>query len=70
MRRAKRVQKFLTQPMFTAEFATGIPGKYVPLEKTIADFEKVVNGECDTLPEQAFYMIGTLEEAYTKAKTL
>ena len=70
VRRAKRVQKFLTQPMFTAEFATGMPGKYVPLEKTIADFEKVVSGECDHLPEQAFYMVGTLEEVYEKAKLL
>lgn len=70
VRRAKRIQKFLTQPMFTAEFATGIPGKYVPLSQTVSDFEKLVNGECDHLPEQAFYMIGSLEEAYTKAKSL
>ncbi len=70
VRRAKRIQKFLTQPMFTAEFATGIPGKYVPLSQTVSDFEKLVNGECDHLPEQAFYMIGNLEEAYTKAKSL
>ena len=68
--RAKKIEKFLTQPMFTAEFATSIPGKYVPLSKTVDDFEKLVNGECDDLPEQAFYMIGTLEEAYSKAKTL
>ena len=70
VRRAKRVQKFLTQPMFTATFATGIPGKYVPREKAIEDFEKIINGECDDLPEQAFYMVGTLEEVYEKAKTL
>lgn len=70
VRRAKRVQKFLTQPMFTAEFATGITGKYVPREKAIEDFEKIINGECDDLPEQAFYMVGTLEDAYEKAKTL
>jgi len=70
VRRAKRIQKFLTQPLFTAEFSTGIPGKYVPLQQTIADFEKIVNGECDHLPEQAFYMVGTLQEAYEKAKTL
>lgn len=70
VRRAKRIQKFLTQPLFTAEFSTGIPGKYVPLQQTIADFEKIVNGECDHVPEQAFYMVGTLQEAYEKAKTL
>ena len=70
VRRAKRVQKFLTQPMFTAEFATSMPGRYVPLSQTVDDFEKLVNGECDHLPEQAFYMIGNLEEVYTKAKSL
>ncbi|MGC2310555.1 MAG: F0F1 ATP synthase subunit beta [Candidatus Babeliaceae bacterium] len=70
VKRAKRIQKFLTQPLFTAEFASGIPGKYVPLEKTVADFERIVNGECDHLPEQAFYMVGTLEEVFEKARTL
>lgn len=70
VRRAKRIQKFLTQPMFTAEFATGIPGKYVPLAQTVQDFAKIVHGECDHLPEQAFYMVGTLDEVYEKAKTL
>jgi len=70
VRRAKRIQKFLTQPFFTAEFASGIPGRYVPLAKTIEDFEKIVRGDCDHLPEQAFYMVGTLEEAYQKAKNL
>ena len=70
VRRAKRVQKFLTQPMFTAEFATSIAGKYVPLQQTIEDFEKVVNGECDDLPEQAFYMVGTIDEAIEKAEKL
>lgn len=70
VRRAKRIQKFLTQPLFTAEFSTGMPGRYVPLAQTIDDFEKIVNGECDHLPEQAFYMVGTLQEAYEKAKTL
>ncbi len=68
--RAKRIQKFLTQPLYTAEFATGIPGKYVPKEKTVNDFERIVNGECDELPEQAFYMVGTLEEVFAKAKQL
>lgn len=70
VRRAIRVQKFLTQPMFTAEFATGMQGKYVPLSQTVDDFEKLVNGECDYIPEQAFYMVGSLEEVFAKAKTL
>lgn len=68
--RAKRVQKFLTQPLFTAEFASGMPGRYVTRERTVNDFERLINGECDGLPEQAFYMVGTLEEAFEKAKAL
>jgi len=68
--RAKRVQKFLTQPMFAGEIFTGMPGKYVRREQAVNDFEKIINGECDDLPEQAFYMVGTLEEVYEKAKTL
>lgn len=70
VKRAKRIQKFLTQPLFTAEFASGIPGRYVPLEQTIEDFKRITNGECDHLPEQAFYMVGSLEEAFEKAKKL
>lgn len=70
VKRAKRVQKFLTQPLFTAEFASGIPGRYVSKDKTIDDFEKIMSGACDNLPEQAFYMVGTLEEVYEKAETL
>jgi F-type H+/Na+-transporting ATPase subunit beta len=66
--RAKRIQKFLTQPMFVAEQFTNIPGKYVPREKTVADFEKIVSGQCDQIPEQAFYMVGTLEEVIEKSK--
>lgn len=68
--RAKRLQKFLTQPLFTAEFASGIPGTYVPLATTIADVEKIVNGECDMLPESAFYMVGTLNDVIAKAERL
>jgi F-type H+/Na+-transporting ATPase subunit beta len=68
--RAKRVQKFLTQPLFTAEFASGIPGKYVARERTVNDFERIVKGECDHLPEQAFYMVGNLDEVFEKAKIL
>lgn len=70
VRRAKRIQKFLTQPLFSAEFASGMEGKYVPVEKTISDFERIISGECDNLPEQAFYMVGTLDEVFEKAKSL
>jgi len=68
--RAKRIQKFLTQPLFTAEFASGLAGRYVPKDKAVDDFERIINGEYDDLPEQAFYMVGTLEEAREKARTL
>jgi len=68
--RAKRVQKFLTQPLFTAEFATGLKGRYVSRETAVDDFEKIIDGACDDLPEQAFYMVGTLEEVYEKAAKL
>jgi F-type H+-transporting ATPase subunit beta len=68
--RAKRIQKFLTQPLYTAEFASGIPGRYVPLATTVNDVERIINGEVDDLPEQAVYMIGALDEAFIKAKTL
>lgn len=70
VKRAKRVQKFLTQPLFTAEFATGMPGRYVPREKAIEDFEKILTGAYDHLPEEAFYMVGTLEEIIQKAEKL
>lgn len=70
VKRAIRIQKFLTQPLHSAEFASGIPGRYVPKDKTVSDFERLVNGECDNLPEQAFYMVGTLEEAFSKAEKL
>jgi F-type H+-transporting ATPase subunit beta len=68
--RAKRIQKFLTQPLFTAEQFSGFTGKYVKREQTVEDFAQLVNGECDDLPEQAFYMVGTLAEAREKAKKL
>ena len=70
VKRAKRIQKFFTQPLFSAEFAVGIPGVYVPKERTVSDFERIVSGECDNLPEQAFYMVGTLEEAFAKAEKM
>ena len=68
--RARRIQRFLSQPFFVAEQFTGFPGKYVPLEKTIESFEAVVAGEFDHLPEQAFYMVGDIEEAEAKAREL
>ena len=68
--RAKRIQKFLTQPLFVAETFTNAPGKYVSREQSVEDFEKIVSGECDEMPEQAFYMVGTLKEAIEKAKKI
>ena len=68
--RARKIQRFLSQPFFVAEVFTGAPGKYVNLKDTIAGFKAIVNGEYDHLPEQAFYMVGPIEEAVEKAKTL
>ena len=68
--RARKIQRFLSQPFHVAEVFTGAPGKYVSLKDTIQGFQKIVNGECDELPEQAFYMVGTIEEAFEKAKKL
>lgn len=68
--RARKIQNFLSQPFHVAEVFTGAPGKYVPLKETIRGFKMIVNGECDELPEQAFYMVGTIDEAFEKAKTL
>ena len=68
--RARKIQRFLSQPFTVAEVFTGTPGKYVSLKDTIKGFRMIVNGECDALPEQAFYMVGTIEEAFEKAKTL
>ena len=68
--RARRIQKFLSQPFHVAEQFTGIPGRYVPLETTIESFERMVEGEFDHLPEQAFYMVGGIEEAIEQAKKL
>ncbi|HRN78405.1 MAG TPA: F0F1 ATP synthase subunit beta [Candidatus Dependentiae bacterium] len=70
VKRAKKIQKFLTQPLFTAEFATGIPGKYVSRERAVDDFAKIIAGDYDHLPEDAFYMVGTLEDVIQKAKEL
>jgi len=68
--RARKIQRFLSQPFHVAEVFTGSPGKYVPLKETIRGFNMIVEGECDALPEQAFYMVGTIDEAFAKAKSL
>ena len=66
--RARKIQRFLSQPFHVAEVFTGSPGKYVSLKDTIHGFKMIVNGECDHMPEQAFYMVGTIDEAIEKAK--
>ena len=68
--RARKIQRFLSQPFFAAEVFTGAPGKYVHLSQTIKGFKGILAGNYDTLPEQAFYMVGTIEEAVEKAKHL
>ncbi len=68
--RARKLQKFLSQPFFVAEQFTGLKGKYVPIAETIRGFREIVEGRHDTVPEQAFYMVGTIEEAIEKAKAL
>ena len=68
--RARKIQRFLSQPFSVAEVFTGSPGKYVSLKDTIKGFKMIVSGECDALPEQAFYMVGGIEEAFEKAKTM
>jgi len=70
VQRARKIQRFLSQPFFVAEQFTGIPGKYVPVEETIASFRALAEGDYDHLPEQAFYMVGGIEEAESKAKEL
>lgn len=68
--RARKVQRFFSQPFFVGEQFTGIPGKYVKVEDTIKGFQEIINGNCDDMPEQAFYMVGTIDEAREKAKTM
>jgi F-type H+-transporting ATPase subunit beta len=68
--RARKVEKFFSQPFHVAEVFTGSPGKYVPLKETIRGFRMIVEGEVDHLPEQAFYMVGGIDEAFAKAKEL
>jgi len=68
--RARKIERFLSQPFFVAEVFTGSPGKYVSLKETIQGFNKILGGELDDLPEQAFYLVGDLEEAVAKAANL
>ncbi len=68
--RARKIQRFLSQPFFVAEIFTGAPGKYVPLKETIKGFREILDGKHDDLPEQAFYLVGNIEEALEKAKKL
>lgn len=68
--RARKIQRFLTQPFFVAEAFTGTPGRYVKLEDTVEGFSKIIDGQCDDLPESAFYMVGTIDEAFEKAEKM
>jgi F-type H+-transporting ATPase subunit beta len=68
--RARKIQRFLSQPNFVAEQFTGTPGEYVKLEDTIKGFSEILDGKHDDLPEQAFYMVGTIEQAVEKAKSI
>ena len=68
--RARKVQRFLSQPFFVAQQFTGQPGKYVPLSETIRGFKEILDGKHDDLPESAFYMVGSIDEAVAKGKKL
>jgi F-type H+-transporting ATPase subunit beta len=68
--RARKIERFLSQPFFVAEVFTGSPGKYVTLEESISGFDRILKGELDDLPEQAFYLVGNIEEAIAKAEKL
>ena len=68
--RARKIQRFLSQPFFVAEVFTGSSGKYVSLKDTLSGFKAIADGEMDALPEQAFYMVGSIDEASEKAKSL
>lgn len=68
--RARRLERFMSQPMFVAETFTGIPGKYVPVKETVRGFKEILEGKHDHLPENAFFMVGTIDEAVAKAEAL
>jgi len=68
--RARKIQKFLSQPFDVAKVFTGRDGKYVKIDDTVKGFKKIIDGECDDIPEQAFYMVGGIEDVYEAAKKL
>ncbi len=68
--RARRIQRFLTQPMYTAQAFTGVDGRYVGIADTVRGFKEILDGKHDNLPEQAFYMVGSIEEADEKGKAM
>ena len=68
--RARRIEQFLSQPMFVAEVFTGIPGKFVPVAETVRGFKEILEGKHDALPEEAFRLVGTIDEAVEKARQL
>ena len=68
--RARKIQRFLSQPFHVAEVFTGMPGKFVSLADTIKGFKAIISGECDHLPEMAFFMVGTIEDVYEKATNM
>ena len=68
--RARKIQRFLSQPFFVASQFTGLEGKYVTIDETIRGFKEIAEGKHDGMPEQAFYLVGTIDEAIAKAKTL
>ncbi|MDQ3750522.1 MAG: F0F1 ATP synthase subunit beta, partial [Acidobacteriota bacterium] len=68
--RARKIQRFFSQPNFVAERFTGIPGEYVKVEDTIKGFREIIDGKCDDMPEQSFYMVGTIEQARERAQKM
>ena len=68
--RARKVEKFISQPMFVAEQFTGLAGKYIKVEDTVRGFKEIVSGKHDEVPEQAFYMVGTIEDVLEKAEKM
>ena len=68
--RARKIERFFSQPMYVAEIFTGLPGKYVPIRETVQGFREILDGKCDNLPEQAFMMVGTIDEARARAEIL
>ena len=68
--RARRLERFMSQPMFVAETFTGIPGRFVPVKETVRGFKEILEGKHDDLPENAFFMVGTIDEAVAKGQAL